>query len=66
MVFTFRSHIDGSTHRFTPEKCIAIQHNLGADIIMALDECPPPDDYDYVKESLVRTHSWGTALPGSP
>lgn len=55
---TFQSHHDGSKHRFTPEKSIAIQENLGADIIMMFDECPPPDDYDYVRESLVRTHSW--------
>ena len=55
---TFRSHIDGSLHTFTPEKSVAIQENLGADIIMAFDECPPPDDYDYVKESLGRTHRW--------
>ncbi len=55
---TFRSHLDGSSHRFTPEKCIEIQENLGADIIMVLDECPPPDDHDYVRESLARTHSW--------
>jgi queuine tRNA-ribosyltransferase len=55
---TFRSHIDGSQHRFTPEKSIAIQENLGADIIMAFDECPPPDDHDYIKESLARTHNW--------
>ena len=55
---TFQSHLDGSYHRFTPEKSIAIQENLGADIIMAFDECPPPHDYDYVKESLARTHSW--------
>jgi queuine tRNA-ribosyltransferase len=55
---TFKSHIDGSTHRFTPEKAIAIQENLGADIIMAFDECPPPNDYDYVKKSLTRTHPW--------
>jgi queuine tRNA-ribosyltransferase len=54
----FQSHIDGSTHRFTPEKSIAIQENLGADIIMAFDECPPPDDYDYVAQSLTRTHRW--------
>jgi len=54
----FRSHLDGSSHRFTPEKCIGIQENLGADIIMVLDECPPPDDYEYVKESLTRTHHW--------
>jgi len=55
---TFQSHIDGSRHRFTPERSVAIQENLGADIIMAFDECPPPGDYDYVKRSLVRTHAW--------
>lgn len=55
---TFQSHHDGSRHRFTPESSIAIQENLGADIIMAFDECPPPNDYDYVKQSLTRTHPW--------
>ncbi|MCP5095271.1 MAG: tRNA guanosine(34) transglycosylase Tgt, partial [Chloroflexi bacterium] len=55
---TFKSHLDGSSHRFTPERSIAIQENLGADIIMAFDECPPPNDYDYVKQSLTRTHPW--------
>jgi queuine tRNA-ribosyltransferase len=55
---TFRSHIDGSLHRFTAEISIGIQENLGADIIMAFDECPPPGDYDYVKSSLQRTHDW--------
>lgn len=55
---TFQSHLDGSRHRFTPERSIAIQENLGADIIMAFDECPPPNDYEYVKESLTRTHPW--------
>ncbi|MGW8319235.1 MAG: tRNA guanosine(34) transglycosylase Tgt [Candidatus Promineifilaceae bacterium] len=55
---TFQSHLDGSNHRFTPEKSIAIQENLGGDIIMAFDECPPPDDYDYVVQSLARTHAW--------
>jgi queuine tRNA-ribosyltransferase len=55
---TFQSHHDGSYHRFTPERSVAIQENLGADIIMAFDECPPPDDYDYVKLSLTRTHPW--------
>ncbi len=55
---TFQSHLDGSYHRFTPEISIAIQENLGADIIMAFDECPPPGGYDYVKESLTRTHNW--------
>jgi len=55
---TFQSHLDGSYHRFTPEKSIAIQENLGADIIMAFDECPPPDDRDYMEISLDRTHRW--------
>ncbi len=55
---TFQSHLDGSRHRFTPEKSISIQENLGADIIMMFDECPPPDNYQYVQESLERTHAW--------
>lgn len=55
---TFKSHLDGSRHHFTPEKSIAIQENLGADIIMMFDECPPPNDYDYVRQSLERTHAW--------
>ncbi|MBK7215890.1 MAG: tRNA guanosine(34) transglycosylase Tgt [Candidatus Promineofilum sp.] len=55
---TFKSHLDGSSHRFTPERSIAIQENLGADIIMMFDECPPPNEYDYVKQSLGRTHAW--------
>jgi len=55
---TFRSHLDGSVHRFTPEKSIAIQENLGADIIMAFDECPPPYDRGYNEEALARTHAW--------
>jgi queuine tRNA-ribosyltransferase len=55
---TFRSHIDGSTHRFTPEKSIQIQHHLGADIIMAFDECPPPLDRDIVRAACERTHRW--------
>jgi len=55
---TFRSHIDGSTHHFTPEKAIEIQENLGADIIMCLDECPPALDYDYNANSLELTHAW--------
>ncbi|MBK8987049.1 MAG: tRNA guanosine(34) transglycosylase Tgt [Chloroflexi bacterium] len=55
---TFQSHIDGSYHRFTPERSIAIQENLGADIIMAFDECPPPNDRAYVEQSLTRTHPW--------
>lgn len=55
---TFRSHIDGSTHRFTPEKAIGIEHNLGADIIMAFDECPIPNDRAKVEAALKRTHAW--------
>ncbi len=55
---TFRSHIDGSLHRFTPEKVMAIEMNLGADIAMVLDECAPPDDYAYNVEALARTHRW--------
>jgi queuine tRNA-ribosyltransferase len=55
---TFRSHLDGSTHRFTPEKSIHIQHNLGADIIMCFDECPPPLDREVVRAATARTHAW--------
>lgn len=55
---TFKSHIDGSMHRFTPEKSVAIQENLGADIIMAFDECAPPSDRDYNIKALERTHAW--------
>lgn len=55
----FRSHIDGSKHIFTPEKVIDIERSIGADIIMAFDECPPGDsDYQYAKESLALTHRW--------
>jgi len=55
---TFRSHIDGSTHTFTPELVIEAQEKLGADIIMAFDECPDPTDYDYNVQALERTHRW--------
>ncbi|TET49187.1 MAG: tRNA guanosine(34) transglycosylase Tgt [Anaerolineales bacterium] len=55
---TFRSHIDGSEHRFTPERVIAIQENLGADFITCLDECAPSLDRDYVVKALRRTHDW--------
>jgi queuine tRNA-ribosyltransferase len=55
---TFRSHIDGSEHRFTPESAIAIQENLGADFITCLDECAEPHDYDYNLDALERTHAW--------
>ncbi len=55
----FKSHIDGSRHIFTPENTVDIQRAIGADIIMALDECTPwPCDYDYAKKSLVLTHQW--------
>lgn len=55
---TFRSHLDGSEHRFTPEKAIEIQEALGADIIMAFDECPEPHDRAYNRAALDRTHRW--------
>jgi len=55
---TFKSHIDGSTHRFTPEKSIDIQQKLGADIIMAFDECAPPYDRAYSERAMQRTHAW--------
>jgi queuine tRNA-ribosyltransferase len=56
---TFRSHIDGSKHRFTPEEAIAIQHKIGADIIMAFDECTPDDAPEkYAIEAMERTHRW--------
>ena len=56
---TFTSHIDGSIHRFTAERSIEIQHDIGADIIIAFDECTSPTaDYDYQKEAMDRTHRW--------
>jgi len=55
---TFKSHIDGSTHRLTPELSIAVQEKLGADIIMAFDECAVPDDRAYNQKSMARTHAW--------
>lgn len=55
---TFKSHIDGSTHRFTPESAIAIEEKLGADIIMAFDECAPPYDRAYNERAVARTHAW--------
>ncbi len=55
---TFKSHLDGSMHRFTPEKSIRIQENLGADVAMCFDECPPPTDREYNEISLRRTHAW--------
>lgn len=56
---TFRSHLDGSKHMFTPERVMDIERSIGADIIMALDECPPgTSDYAYAKKSLGLTHRW--------
>ncbi len=56
---TFQSHIDGSRHMFSPEKAIDIQRSIGADIIMAFDECTPyPCDFDYAKQSMHMTHRW--------
>jgi queuine tRNA-ribosyltransferase len=55
----FQSHIDGSKHLFTPENVMDIQRIIGADIIMAFDECPPyPSDYAYTKSSMDLTHRW--------
>lgn len=55
---TFKSHIDGSMKRLTPESSIAIQENLGADIIMAFDECSDPNNRTYVEQAMGRTHRW--------
>lgn len=56
---SFRSHIDGSLHYITPEKSIEIQHDLGADIIFAFDECTSPtENFRYQEEALERTHRW--------
>ncbi len=56
---TFTSHLDGSLHRFTPERSIEIQHALGADIFFAFDECTSPTaPYEYQKEAMYRTHRW--------
>jgi len=55
----FQSHIDGSRHVFTPENVMDIQRQIGADIIMAFDECTPyPCEYDYASQSMHRTHRW--------
>jgi queuine tRNA-ribosyltransferase len=56
---TFKSHIDGSMHRFTPEMVMRVEEQLGADIIMVLDECTPyPSSHEYNRGALRRTHSW--------
>ena len=57
---TFRSHLDGSEHLFTPEKAVEIQEKLGADIILCLDECPEPLDYDYNVQALILSTSTGS------
>jgi queuine tRNA-ribosyltransferase len=55
----FRSPLDGSSHDFTPERVMEIEHELGADIIMAFDECPPyPATFEYARDSMERTHRW--------
>lgn len=55
----FRSHIDGSKHIFTPERVMDIERTIGADIMMAFDECPPgTSDYEYAKKSMGLTHRW--------
>ena len=55
----FKSHIDGSSHFFSPESAISIQRRIGADIIMAFDECTPyPCDFKYAEKSMERTHRW--------
>lgn len=56
---TFQSHIDGSKHLFTPERVMDIERIIGADIMMAFDECPPyPSEYEYAKNSMHLTHRW--------
>lgn len=55
----FKSHIDGSTHKFTPERAMEIQRYIGGDIVMAFDECPPyPSTYKYALDSMELTHRW--------
>ncbi len=55
---TFRSHLDGSSHRFTPERVMEIEQALGADIAMVLDECAEPLEREYNEAALIRTHRW--------
>ena len=56
---SFKSHLDGEVHKFTPERSMDIQRELGADIIMAFDECTPDQtEYKYAKEAMDRTHRW--------
>ena len=62
---TFRSHLDGSTHRFTPEKVMSIEQNLGADIAMVLDECAPPSQREY-NEQLYAARTCGPSAARQP
>lgn len=62
---TFKSHIDGSMRRLTPEISVGIQEQLGADIIMAFDECAIPTDQAYAAEAMQRTHSWAIRSLGA-
>lgn len=62
---TFRSHLDGSEHRFTPEKAIAVQEQLGADIIMCFDECAEPHNRAYNERAMERTHRWAVRCKGA-
>jgi queuine tRNA-ribosyltransferase len=55
---SFKSHVDGSIHRLTPEKSVAIQENLGGDIIMPFDECSDPNEIAYTRIAMERTHRW--------
>jgi queuine tRNA-ribosyltransferase len=56
---SFTSHLDGSLHRFTPERSVEIQHALGADMFFAFDECTSPNEpYEYQREAMERTHKW--------
>jgi queuine tRNA-ribosyltransferase len=57
---TFRSHLDGSVHRFTPESVVEAEQNIGADVIMCLDECADPNNRAYIEKALERTHAWAT------
>ena len=62
---TFRSHLDGSTHHFAPERAIAIQEELGSDIAVCLDECAPPLDRAYNEQAMARTHAWAARCRAS-
>lgn len=62
----FKSHIDGSSHEFTPERVMGIQEDIGADIVMAFDECAPyPSTYEYTRDATRRTHDWAVRSKNS-